>query len=182
MVDIKGVVESGQTGLEKLVASIPGYKGYKDKDVRRDADRVLRLYIAGRLDEQRRRLSDLQLQLISGGQLDLLDDLEGAVKKIQILADRIKVATYGYTGFFDVIKVKEDQLDAIYDFDNALLNEVEKISAAVNQVKSALDTKEDVAGSIANCVTTAQEANYTFDHREEVILRGDTTSVDQTEN
>ena len=174
MVDVKGTIESGQSGLEKLIGSIPGYSGYKDKDVRRDADKVLRLYITERLNEQRRRLSDLQLQLISSGQIGLLDDLESAVKKIQTLADRIKIATYGYTGFFDVIKVKEDQLDALYNFDNALLGEVANIAAAVEQVKTALVTKENVAESIANCVTTAQEANYTFDHREEVILRGST--------
>lgn len=174
MVDIKGTIEAGKGGLERLIGSIPGYKGYKEKDVRRDADKVLRVYIADRLDEQKRRLSDLQLQLISSGQLDLLDDLESAVKKIQLLADRVRTATYGYAGFFDVIKVKEDQLDALYNFDNALLDEVAKIAAAIEQVKTSLGTKENVAGSISNCVTIAQEANYTFDHREEVILSGGT--------
>jgi hypothetical protein len=174
MVDIKGVIESSTGGVEKLLGSIPGYKGYKDKDVRRDADKVLRSYVADKLDEQRRRLSELQLQLVSSGQLDLLDDLEGAIQKIQILVDRLRTATYGYAGFFDVIKVKESQLDALYNFDNALMDEVAKIGAAVEQVKAALATKENLAQSIANCVTVAREANYTFDRREEVILRGST--------
>ena len=174
MVDIKGTIEAGKGGLEQLISSIPGYKGYKEKDVRRDADKVLRVYVADRLDEQKRRLSDLQLQLVSSGQLDLLDDVERAVKKIQLLADRVRTATYGYAGFFDVVKVKEDQLDALYNFDNALLNEVSRISEAIEQVKTSLATKENVAGSIADCVTIAQEANYTFDHREEAILSGGT--------
>ena len=65
MVDIRGVIESGKGGLEKLIGSIPGYKGYKDKDVRRDADKALRTYVADKFDEQRRRLSELQLQLVS---------------------------------------------------------------------------------------------------------------------
>ena len=95
MVDIKGAIESGKGGLERLIESIPGYKGYRDKDVRRDADKVLRVHVADRLDEQRRRLSDLQLQLISSGQLDLLDDLESAVKKMQLLVDRIRTASNG---------------------------------------------------------------------------------------
>jgi len=174
MVDIKGTIEAGKGGLERLISSIPGYKGYKDKDVRRDADKVLRVYVADRLDEQKRRLSDLQLQLISTGQLDLLDDVESAVKKVQLLADRVRTATYGYAGFFDVVKVKEAQLDALYNFDNALLDEVAKIAAAIEQVKTALATNENAAGSIASCVVVAQDANYTFDHREEVILSGGT--------
>jgi len=174
MVDIKGIIESGKGGLEKLISSIPGYKGYKDKDVRRDADKVLRTYVADQLDGQRRRLSELQLQLVSSGQLDLLDDLDAAVKKIQILVDRIRTAAYGYTGFFNVIKVKEAQLDALYNFDNALLEEVGKVAAAVEQVKKAIAAKENLAESIADCVTVAQEANYTFDRREEAILQGST--------
>jgi len=174
MVDIKGIIESGKGDLEKLLSSIPGYKGYKDKDVRRDADKVLRTYVADKFDEQRRRLSELQLQLVSSGQLDLLDDLEAAVKKIQMLVDRIRTATYGYAGFFNVIKVKEAQLDALYNFDNALLEEVGKVAAAVEQVKAAMAGRENLPESIANCVNVAQEANYTFDRREEVILQGST--------
>lgn len=174
MVDIKGVIESGKGSLEELMSTIPGYKGYKQKDVRRDADKVLRKYVADKFDEQRRRLSELQLQLVSSGQLDLLDDLEGAIKKIQILVDRIRTASYGYAGFFNVIKVKEAQLDALYNFDNALMEEVAKVAAAVEQVKVALGTRENLAETIANCVTVAQDANYTFDHREEVILQGST--------
>ena len=89
-------------------------------------------------------------------------------------ADRVRTATYGYAGFFDVVKVKEAQLDALYNFDNALLDEVAKIAAAIEQVKTALATKENAAGSISSCVVVAQDANYMFDHREEVILSGGT--------
>jgi hypothetical protein len=71
-----------------------------------------------------------------------------------------------------VVKVKETQLDALYEFDNALLGEVAKISEAVAKVAAALQIKQGVVEAIANCVTVAQDANYTFGHREEVILQG----------
>jgi hypothetical protein len=171
MVDIKGTIEAGQSGLEKLIHSIPGYQGYKEKEVRRDADKVLRTYIAGRFDEQRRRLSDLQLQFISSGQLDLMDDLDRAVRKVQILVDRIRTASYGYSGFFDVIKVKERQLDALYEFDNALLDQVARVSDSVNQLASALAAKQGVKEAIDAAVSVAQDASYTFGHREEIILQ-----------
>jgi hypothetical protein len=172
MVDIKGTIQAGQSGFEKLVSSIPGYGGYKQKDLRRDADKVLRTFVAGKLDEQRRRLSDLQLQLISSGQLNLTGELDRAVQKVQLLVDRIKTATYGYAGFFDAVKVQEPQLDALYAFDSALLDEVAKVAAAVNALAAALAARQGVAEAIAAAVSTAQDANYIFGHREEVILQG----------
>jgi len=177
MVDIKGTIQAGQSGLEKLVSSIPGYGGYKQKDLRRDADKVLRLFVAGKLDEQRRRLSDLQLQLISGGQLNLTGELDRAVQKVQLLVDRIKTATYGYAGFFDAVKVQEPQLDALYAFDSALLEEVGKVAAAVNALAAALAAKQGAAEAIAAAVAAAQDANYTFGHRAEVILQGAATAA-----
>ena len=174
MVDIKGTIEASKGGtLENLINSIPGYRGYRDKEIRRDADRMMRQFVVARLDEQRKRLAALQLQMVSAGQLDLLDDLDQAVRKLQILIDRMKTATYGYAGFFDAVKVREDQLDALYAFDNAMLNEVAKITAAVTQVTTALTTKQNVAEAIAACVVAAQDANTAFDHRGEVILGGE---------
>ena len=39
--DMRDVVAGGMSGLEKLVAKIPGYRGYKEKEVRREADNLL---------------------------------------------------------------------------------------------------------------------------------------------
>jgi hypothetical protein len=176
MVDIKGAIQAGRGGgLEKLISQVPGYGGYAEKNLRREADRLLRQYVAGRFDEQRRLLSELQLQLISGGQLDLLDDLDQAIRKVQTLTDRIRTATYGYAGFFDAVKVQEPQLDALYAFDNALLDEAGKIAATVRALGAALASKEGVTQAIAACIAAAQDATYTFSHREEVILQGAAT-------
>lgn len=179
MVDIKGTMDAGKNSLERLVANIPGYKGYKDKEMRRDADKLLRMHIARQFDEQRRRMSDLQMQLVSTGQLELLDDLDRALQKLQMLIDRIKTASYGYAGFFDAVKVKEPQLDALYDFDNSLLDHVAAVSKSIDELTAAMSTKQGVVEAIARAVTVAQDANYAFGHREEVLLGGSapTTSI-----
>ena len=39
---------AGQSSLEQLVNSIPGFKGYREKELRRDADRLQREYLASR--------------------------------------------------------------------------------------------------------------------------------------
>lgn len=173
MVDLRETVESALGGLEKLVKNIPGYKGYKDKELRREADKLLRTEVAGKLDDQRKRLSDLQVQLVSQAQIEFLDDMERAVMKLQLLIDRMKTASYGYAGLFDAVKVKEEQLDALYEFDSQMLDYVGEVAGDVDQVASAITAKEGVGVAIAELVLTVEQANLSFGHRHEAILQAE---------
>lgn len=169
--DLRDKVESSLGGLEKVVKKIPGYKGYKDKELRREADKLLRMQVASKLDEQRQRLQELQMQLINEAQIEFLDDVERAVMKLQILIDRIRTAAYGYAGLFDAVKVKEKELDALYEFDNKMLDFVDQIAAQVDKVTSALSAKEGVGVAVAELVLTVEQASLTFAHRRDVILQ-----------
>jgi len=169
--DLRDKVTEALGGLEQLVAKIPGYKGYKEKEMRREADKLLREHLARQFEEQRRKITKLQKQLINSGQVTLLDDLEDGVMKLQILIDRLKTASYGYAGFFDAVKVKEKQLDALYDFDNALVDEVPKVADAINKASEAIVAKEGAAEAIADLVSTIQGVNDTFNKRQDVILQ-----------
>jgi hypothetical protein len=169
--DLRDTVEAAMGGLEKLAKKIPGYKGYKDKEQRREADKLLREQLARELGDQRKRLSELQVQLVSSGQIEYVDDLDRAVMKIQLLTDRVKTASYGYAGLFDAVKVKEEQLDALYEFDNRMLDYADDISMSVDTLTSAISAKEGVGEAIADLVALSEEANQTFGHRGEAVLQ-----------
>jgi len=173
MADLRETVEGALGGLEGLVAKIPGYKGYKEKELRREADKLLREQLASQLNEQRQRLGEVQNRLISQALIEYLDDVERAVGKLQLLIDRIKTASYGYAGLFDAVKVKEEQLDALYEFDNSMLALVSEIAADVDQVESAVSAREGIGEAINDLVETAEQANRTFGHRNEAILQAE---------
>jgi alpha-L-arabinofuranosidase len=169
--DLRDTVEGALGGLENLARKIPGYKGYKEKELRREADKLLRMEVAAKFDDQRKRLTELQNQLISQAQIEFLDDLERAVMKLQLLIDRIKTATYGYAGLFDAVKVKEEQLDALYEFDNQMLDYVDDVASDVDHVASAIAAQEGISEALDELVETVNQANQTFGHREEAILQ-----------
>ena len=172
--DLRETVDGALGGLERLIGKIPGYKGYKDKELRREADKLLRLELASKFDDQRKRLSELQMQLISQAQIEFVDDLDRAVTKLQLLIDRIKTASYGYAGLFDAVKVKEEQLDALYEFDNQMMDFVDETAIGVDQVASAISAKEGILAAITDLVEVTAEANLAYGHREETILRAGT--------
>jgi len=169
--DYLATVDSSLGGLEDVARKIPGYGGYKEKELRREADKLLRIELADRFDDQRKRVSELQHQLISQAKIEFLDDLERAVMKLQLLIDRIKTASYGYAGLFDAVKVKEEQLDALYAFDNQMLDFVDEVAADMDQVTSAITAGEGIGDAIGTLVGTVAEANQAFGHREEAILQ-----------
>ena len=167
--DLRQRVEGALGGLEELVRKIPGYKGYKDKELRREADKLLRLQVARGFEQQRRRLNSVQLQLTNAGRLGVTVALDRALMKMQFLIDRLKTAGYGYAGLFDAVKVKEAELDALYEFDSALLDRVDTVSDLVKAV-SAAETDEGVTKTGNELLGVLEEINETFSKRQDVVL------------
>lgn len=166
--DMRDVVAGGMSGLEKLAAKIPGYRGYKEKEVRREADKLLRDHIYGVLTEQRRRIEDSQANL-GVEQIGEVEALGKARRRLQTLADTVHTASYGYAGLFDAVKVKEEQLDALYSFDNNLLAESESIAEFVDSLQAAADRGEGVSGAIRDLTETITRLQDVYDRRRDVL-------------
>ena len=169
MGDILEKVKEGRTGLEKLTDFIPGWKGYQERQTSRNADQLLRQTLADKLAMQRRRLDTAQKDLISHGKLDLLDDIGSAVTQLQTFMDRVRLASYGYSGLFDAAKVNEAELEQMYNFDKALIEYVERLDAANDRLRDAIPTSEGLVETIRIVQDICREANDTFDQREHLI-------------
>lgn len=170
--DFREKIVESLGGLEDLARKIPGYSGYKEKEMRREADKLLRDKIAAAFGAQAQRLIEIQGELVSGGKIELLEQataLEDAVRRLQTFVDRIKRASQGYAGFFDAVKVKEDQLDALYEFDDSLLSQIDAMTSAVDDVQAAIDVGEGLPTAIATAKRVAGEVNHLFSQREDVI-------------
>lgn len=170
MSDLFERVSDARSGFEKLLGKIPGYKGYKEKEMRRESDKLLREAIATQMELQRKRMDDLQKELISAGRLEYLDEMGNAVTKIQTFIDRVRHATYGYAGLFDAVRVKEEELDRIYDFDHQLLEYGDRLSAALDNLATSIPSGEGLAEAVRQVQSICAEANYTFDEREQAVL------------
>ncbi len=167
--DLKSRIEGAYNKLEQLAKDLPGYKGYKAKEVRREADKLVRLRVARGFEEQRRRLNAIQMQLTNAGRLGALVTLERALMRLQLLIDRLKTASYGYAGLFDAVKVKEAELDALYNFDAAMMDSVEKVRVLIDAVGIA-EKDEDVVKAGNALLEALEEINTTFSKRQDVIL------------
>ena len=170
MEDFFQKVTSQQDPFKKLVSFIPGFKGYIERQNRRDADKVLRDTVARRFEDQWRRTSQLQSDLVSNGQIAFVDDLERAAIKLRTFIDKISTAPRGYSGLFDAVKINEEELESIYQFDAAFFDLAEQVGRALDNVEASLGDPAALPASIRNVTTLARQAVETYNRRSEVVI------------
>jgi hypothetical protein len=169
--DMFDKIESEQSVLGKIASKIPGFSGYIEKGRRREADQMLRETVSGRLEDVRIQLANVQ-QTLSGDIIKAIDHAEPigrADTRLMGLIGKIRDAPQGYAGFFDAVKVKEDDLARVYAFDESMLAYADQAGADVAALEKAVDMDEDIAGAIRTLDGTLREANEAFNGRGEIL-------------
>lgn len=152
-------------GLNK----IPGYKGYRDKESRRDVDKRLRESIADALGVQVDALTRYNAELANMRDFESLASIEPAISQVRTLSDRIRHASYGYGGLFSDNDIDANALEQMRLFDAALLHEVDGLGAAVTKMTSATPPDGDARRTMLGEIT---RLNSLFDGRGAVVEQG----------
>jgi hypothetical protein len=168
MSDLFETVQNAQDGFTKLLSKIPGFKGYVERSSRRAADKLLRDQVALKYSELVARTSRLQVDVADAGQLDFIDDIEKIGRKLRTFTDRIKNASYGYSGFFDAVKINEKELAQIYNFDAAFLDLADQISNGLDNVEAGIGG-DGLKSAIRAVYDLARQVVETYDRRYQVI-------------
>jgi len=120
MAGIDDRIEESKYWFERFMEKIPGYKGYKKKELGREADKIERVFVAENLDSCLGKLDELKLDLIKSGNLGALGDIDVTMRKLRKVRDRIQFADYGYAGMFDATKVGAEKIAELRAFDQGL--------------------------------------------------------------
>lgn len=179
--DLFDKIQGESTGLGNLLSKVPGLDGYMERSRRREADQLLRKTIADRLEGSRLQLGSVSEELSRDiiKAMDHAEPLGRVDTRLMGLIGKVKDAPQGYAGFFDAIKVKEEDLARIYAFDENMLNFADQIAADTAVLEKAVLDNGDIAGAIRALDSAVKEANTTFDGRDEVIKGiGEPTATD----
>ena len=162
-------VTSQQDPFKKLGSYIPGFKGYVERQNRRDADKILRDTVARRFDEQWKRASQLQSDMVSNGMIEYVDDMEKASLQLRTFIDKVSTASRGYSGLFDAVKINEKELEAIYQYDAAFFDLADHVAHALDNVEASLSDKTALPAAIRNVTSIARMAVETYNRRSEAV-------------
>jgi hypothetical protein len=128
--------------LERLGAKIPGYRGFQDRELRRDVDKLQREHLAAELGRLKALLSNRARDYTDAGQLAALAAFGRLDRQLDGLQQTIRFSDYGASGLFDPVKINEPELERLYAFDLGIVEDV----AAVEQAIAAVPAPAGNAG------------------------------------
>jgi hypothetical protein len=153
--------------LESILAKIPGFRGYLEKEDRRESDALQRQWLADRLQRAKRALDEHTRRLADEGQLGELPQYDRLRGRIDKLIGRVGGALQGYSGIFDLVRVDEDLLDRVYEHDVVFMERIENLATMVEKLKTA----PAAAGSapVSALLAEFNEVERGWDRREDLL-------------
>jgi len=157
-------VESEARLLEKIMLVVPGFRGYKQKEMRREADKLVRDHFGRMLEKNRNDLQDIYKILQTSKLEEVAEAIDQTVTKLDRIVARIEHASYGYSGFFDAVKISEDDLDRMLQFDVKLLDDSKNIGDLVKSFKEEVENRK-----FENALTHQNELSKMLDQLDETF-------------
>ena len=158
--------------LEQVELLVPGFSGYKEKEVRREADKILREALAGELKGVDEAI-DSAYEDITGSKItEAYDAMNAATALMDKIIGKVETADYGYAGFFSAVKIREDALDSMYEFDKKMFADVEAISDGAEKLSVAIekDDRAKVPALAKELKKAIMDFDKKFDQRKAVLL------------
>ena len=150
---------------------LPGFRGYKLREQRREADKIVRNHIYDALEQSRSDMTKSLQTLVDSKATELVEPTNRLIAILDRVAEKINHASYGYSGFFDSIKIEEPELDRMLAFDTQLMDSVRKFGESVRSLRDALGQgKSENLRSMQDSIESAlRDLEATFDQRKMVI-------------
>jgi hypothetical protein len=164
-------IQENQKPLERLELMLPGFRGYKLREQRREANRIVRNYVYNALQQSRNDLTRCFQILSDNKVLELLEPTNRLLAILDRIAEKINRASYGYSGFFDSIKIEEPDLDRMLGYDSQLMDLAQKLSETTSALKGdltqgKLENARNSEQSLGDALDALEKA---FDQRESTI-------------
>lgn len=151
--------------VESILRYIPGFRGYLEKEYRRESDELQRQWLTDRLQRSKRAIDELARPLADAGQIDVLPQVDRLRGRLDKLIARIRGAMQGYSGFFDLVRVNEELLDRVYEHDVDLMQEVD----AVGRMIEELPDHKQIASAIGQLINRLDTLEQKCDVREDIL-------------
>jgi len=153
--------------LERIMAKIPGFRGFQDRELRRDVDKLQRDHLSAELGRLKGTLRDRARSYTDAGKIGALNGFDRLDRQLDGLSQAVRFSDYGATGFFDPVKIGEEQLQRLYEFDLSLLEDVDQLEAGVAAVPAP--GGEDPAPALDRLQQEVRAVDEKWKRRESVI-------------
>lgn len=164
-------VEESDRPMERLMKVIPGFRGYKVREERREADRIVRDFIYRVLKSSRDDLMGCFQLLSKAGLKEVMEPTNQLIARMDRLGEKVNRASYGYAGFFDSVRIDAPQLDQMVNYDTQMMDVSRKLTDSISAFKTQLSQGkfEDTRNVESELDNSIAQLEAVFDRRKSVI-------------
>ncbi|MCQ2079298.1 MAG: hypothetical protein MJZ38_04500 [archaeon] len=160
-------IAKNRTLVERIQMYVPFYRGYKQKNLRRDEDRAIRDVVTKVLQAAKTDLANAARATL--GDLDAMRDLERIRSKVDRYQTDVKKAVGGYSGVRESVKVLESELDRVISWDAHLIEDVELLKEQTQQMVSDMDQGLSIKSDMRTIEQTIDDLINTFRERDNIM-------------
>lgn len=160
----------------QLLDRIPGYRGYRLKEQRRDADRRVRAAVADAYAAELARVERIGRDLANARRLGEIGTVERASQTIRHFIDRVRTETPGYGGLFGDRDIDGVALDQLRLFDESLMLGVEELRPAIDRLEAAATAGQPLAPAADTIAEIMELQLLRLKTRQDVIDTGHAVS------
>ncbi len=169
--DVTNRVKDKRTLTERILQEFPGYRGYKKKELARETDKLIRDALFESMKEVSEGIRTIYRRALdSFGLTREVRLLERLSMKSDALAERIRHATHGYSPLMNVLKVDEEALTKLMEFDAGLADGINKLKDNVGSVEQEMSTSKVIPESIQEIEHKLSGLEMTFNRRDETLI------------
>jgi hypothetical protein len=151
---------------------VPGYRGYRLKEDRRDADRRVRNAVADAYAVELARVERVGRELANARRIEQIAAVERASQAIRHFIDRVRTVSPGYGGLLGERDVDGVALDQLRLFDESLLLGIDELRPALDQLDAAVAAGQPLAPAASAIERTIASQGERLDLRQEVVETG----------
>lgn len=163
MADIRKKIEEDRGILKKIQLLIPGYEGYRRREDIRKADNLLRNQLADKLKVARNDVENLRKNLVYKYETKNLERVGNLLNYFQKIDAQLRHAEHGYSGISPAIRIGEEELNKLYEFDYSMAKIIEEIGNEASKIKGARE--EEIPEEIEKIRNMLEEFEKTFKMR-----------------
>lgn len=164
--------------IREALDRVPGYRGYRLKEERRDADRRVREAVADAYAAELARVENIGRDLANARRLDEITAVERTSQAIRHYIDRVRSATPGYGGLFGDRDIDGIALDQLRLFDESLLLGVAELEPSIDRLEADFAASQPLGPAADQAARTIESQIARFNTRQEVIDTGHAASRD----
>ncbi|MGI0047110.1 MAG: hypothetical protein ACREBB_07990 [Nitrosotalea sp.] len=160
--DLREKVDESRGFFKKLQLAVPGLKEYRKLEDIRAADELLRKQVFDKLDGSKSNLETLRKAMADKGEFNSLTSIGTIISQVQQVAGEVFNAQQGSAGISPNIKIDDNTLNKLYEYDYNFVNSAEQISSTItgslSEYTSGTATAQAIAAKISPMVEEFKRA------------------------